>query len=140
MLIQRAGTGTLPPPGFTPPPFALLASLWTDSSLFPPPSTPHAILGPTTVSLGHDDPESRDHDSATTDVVDAAHEFGWDNESPKRDVRVERVKVDWRPVTNGEFGTFFWERGEVDMPASWVEVEGDVMVSVFVFVFFFFCC
>jgi formylglycine-generating enzyme required for sulfatase activity len=51
------------------------------------------------------------------------HVFGWDNESPTRTVHVKRFKVQWRPVTNGEFETFMLEgkgKGVVSMPESWI--------------------
>jgi hypothetical protein len=71
MLVQRAGTGTLPPPGFTPPPWASLAESW-DSA--PEPAESAVTIGPTTITLGHDDNEAED-EALATDV--AGHEFGW---------------------------------------------------------------
>lgn len=128
MLIQRAGTGMLPPPGFTVPPWATLATQWDAAPL---PATPTVTLGPCTLTLGHDDQEPDDLDPGhAADVT--AHEFGWDNESPRRTAHVGAFRVEWRPITNGEFEAF-WRgagKGKVAMPASWAEEEerGEVMV------------
>ena len=42
-------------------------------------------------------------------------------------VHVGAFRVEWRPVTNGEFEAF-WRgagKGGVDMPASWVQSDGE---------------
>ena len=118
MLIQRAGSGMLPPPGFTIPPWATLAAQWDAAPL---PSTPTVTLGPCTLTLGHDDQEPDDLQPALERDV-TAHEFGWDNESPQRAVHVGAFRIDWRPITNGEFHTFWRGPGKdlVALPASWV--------------------
>lgn len=124
MLLQRAGTGTIPPKGFIRPAWDVLAKSW-DS--VPQPSSPTVTLGPATVTLGHDDDEA---DDASTDV--AGHEFGWDNEHPKRDVQVGAFRIEWRPVTNGEFYDFYQNGGKdmdnVKYPGSWIEVNGETQV------------
>ncbi|KAL1710676.1 C-type lectin protein [Schizophyllum commune] len=141
MLIQRAGTGTLPPPGFTPPPWDLLKAQWDAT---PAPTTPTVTLGPATITLGHDDSEGEDFgrergDDESQHAEEVArqytedeivnHEFGWDNESPARAVEVGAFRAEWRPVTNGEFEAY-WRRseGKVPMPKSWVEEDGEVKV------------
>ncbi|KAI0771720.1 C-type lectin protein [Trametes elegans] len=126
MLIQRAGTGVLPPPGFATPPWEALATQWDAA---PAPPTPTVTLGPAELVMGHDDQEPDDL-LPTLERDAAGHEFGWDNESPRRAVRVHRFRVDWRPVTNGEFEAFWRGAGRdaVAMPASWVEVGGEVQV------------
>ncbi|OSD01960.1 hypothetical protein PYCCODRAFT_1368312 [Trametes coccinea BRFM310] len=127
MLIQRAGSGMLPPPGFASPPWEALAAEW---DTIPPPTTPTVTLGPCELVLGHDDQEPDDLLPALEHDV-AEHEFGWDNESPRRVVQVGKFSVEWRPVTNAEFEAF-WRgagKGKVDMPASWVEEDGEVKVS-----------
>ncbi|CCL99008.1 uncharacterized protein FIBRA_01016 [Fibroporia radiculosa] len=126
ILIQRAGTGMLPPPGFASPPWAQLAAQWDN---IPAPSTPHATLGPCTLTMGHDDPEPADLiEGFEADVQ--GHEFGWDNESPKHAVEIGRFKIDWRPVTNGEFLAYWRGAGKdrVAIPPSWVEEDGEVRV------------
>lgn len=125
--MQRAGTGTLPPPGFTAPPWDLLVRQW---HLTPPPCTLTVTLGPTTVVLGHDDSEAEDKLQDVSEDIEG-HTFGWDNESPRRKVEVGAFRVDWRPVSNGEFEAF-WKgsgRDKVGMPMSWVEEDGVVKVS-----------
>jgi L-histidine Nalpha-methyltransferase / hercynylcysteine S-oxide synthase len=126
MLLQRAGSGTLPPPGFTPPPWSSLLRTW---DAIPQPASSSITLGPAIVSIGHNDPEVDDADpEKTLDVRD--HEFGWDNEHPRRDVQVEEFRIEWRPVTNGQFYEF-WKgegRGKVQLPASWVEQDGNMKV------------
>lgn len=123
MLLQRAGTGTIPPSGFAPPMWSILAEAW-DAARQPAEAT--VTLGPTTIELGHDDDEANDD---STDVD--GHEFGWDNEHPKRQVDVGEFTIEWRPVTNGEFYNFYKGEGKnkVQFPASWIEVDGEVRVS-----------
>ncbi|KII86682.1 hypothetical protein PLICRDRAFT_177435 [Plicaturopsis crispa FD-325 SS-3] len=126
MLLQRAGSGTLPPSGFTPPPWESLSSKW---DAFPELATESVTLGPATVSLGHDDFEANDEDPEKALDVDG-HAFGWDNESPRRDVHVAEFRIDWRPVTNGQFYEFYKGEGKdkVQLPASWVETPEGMQV------------
>jgi formylglycine-generating enzyme required for sulfatase activity len=126
MLLQRGGCGTVPPSGFTEPSWSSLADTWT---MNPKPTSPTVALGPETVTLGHDDIEAEDGDpDKSTRVSD--HEFGWDNESPSRQVHVGEFKIEWRPVTNGEYLEFYKGagKGKATYPASWVEVEGETRV------------
>ncbi|KAG6856236.1 hypothetical protein H0H87_006169 [Tephrocybe sp. NHM501043] len=104
MLLQRAGTGTLPPPGFTIPPWTCLAATWDAA---PQPKSKTVTLGPTEISIGHNDQEG---DDLTTNV--RGHEFGWDNEHGKRVVQVGEFSIEWRPVTNGEFFEFYTGAGK----------------------------
>jgi len=117
------GTGTIPPSvgGFATPCWESLAEAWDAT---PAPISATVTLGPTTVELGHDDYEA---DDETLDVRD--HEFGWDNEHPRRKVDVGEFRIEWRPVTNGELYEF-WKaaEGKVPMPKSWVMDNGNVMV------------
>jgi formylglycine-generating enzyme required for sulfatase activity len=126
MLLQRAGSGTLPPPGFTAPPWSSLAATWDSATL---PNSETVTLGPGTVTIGHDDSEADDFDNAGASDV-AGHEFGWDNEHPKREMHVEEFKIEWRPVTNAQFYEFYVgeEKGKVQLPTSWVEVNGEIQV------------
>ena len=124
MLLQRTGTGTIPPSvgGFATPCWESLAEAWDAS---PDPSSATVALGPTTVELGHDDFAT---DDVSLDVRD--HEFGWDNEHPRCKVEVGAYCIEWRPATNGRFYDY-WKEGEgrVSMPKSWVNQNGHVMVS-----------
>jgi L-histidine Nalpha-methyltransferase / hercynylcysteine S-oxide synthase len=124
MLIQRAGTGTIPPSvgGFATPCWESLAEAW-DAAPEPPSVT--VALGPATIELGHDDFET---DDASLDVKD--HEFGWDNEHPRHKVEVGEFQIEWRPITNGQFYEF-WKtvEGKVPMPKSWVTQDNEVLVG-----------
>ncbi|KAK7690156.1 hypothetical protein QCA50_006805 [Cerrena zonata] len=123
MLLQRAGTGTVPPSGFITPNWSALKASW-DSA--PAPSESSVILGPATITLGHDDVEAEDDSS---DVH--GHAFGWDNEHPERQVEVDEFRIDWRPISNGQFYDFYKSKGKdmnIPFPASWIEVEGKVQV------------
>ncbi|KAF9242656.1 hypothetical protein BU15DRAFT_86836 [Melanogaster broomeanus] len=127
MLLQRAGTGTIPPPDFTPPPWESLLGSWNAA---PKPATPTIVIEATTVTLGIDDIEAEDTDlSKSLDV--AGHVFGWDNESPSRQVSVDTFRISWRPITNGEFFEFYngSGNGKTKFPASWIKNEdGEVQV------------
>ncbi|PBK82826.1 hypothetical protein ARMGADRAFT_945806 [Armillaria gallica] len=127
MLIQRAGTGTLPPPGFMIPPWKALAEQWKNTPL---PTTPTVIIGPATLTMGHNDSEADDAVAEFKYKV-SGHEFGWDNESPLRVVHVNAFKADWRPITNGEFKDFWQGEGKnaASLPKSWEVVGDEVMVK-----------
>ncbi|KDR75270.1 hypothetical protein GALMADRAFT_249266 [Galerina marginata CBS 339.88] len=119
MLIQKAGSGTLPPPGFTTPPWEELAAQWAS---FPQPTTSTVLVGPASVVMGHDDSEADDKSLDFAEDV-KGHTFGWDNESPRREVQVAPFKAEWRPVTNREFERFWRSspgKDTVQMPKSWV--------------------
>lgn len=124
MLLRTVGQGTLPPSGFTSPSWIALADSW-DKAPLPPSST--VKLGPETIILGHDDYEG---DDDSKDVQN--HEFGWDNEHPQRKVEVGEFKIEWRPVSNGEFYEFYKAGGsnKVAFPKGWCLVDGEVFVRV----------
>ncbi|KAF9483484.1 hypothetical protein BDN70DRAFT_873769 [Pholiota conissans] len=124
MLLQRAGTGTIPPPNFIPPNWTSFAVAWNQCEL---PTSSTVILGPATVTLGHDDNEN---DDATSKEDVRFHEFGWDNEHPKRAVCLKEFKIEWRPVTNGDLYQYYANGGKerMELPASWVEVDGHMKV------------
>ncbi|KAF5360695.1 hypothetical protein D9756_004998 [Leucocoprinus leucothites] len=126
MLLQRAGTGTIPPPDFLKPDWTSLAVSWDAA---PKPNHDTVILGPGTVTIGHDDDEREDAVSDKISLPDD-HEYGWDNENPKRVVDVQQFEISWRPVTNGEFYEFYLGQGKdkVELPASWVVEDGVVQV------------
>lgn len=125
MLLRTVGQGTLPPSGFTPPSWSGLADSW-DSAPLPP--SPTVNLGPETITLGHDDYE---RDDVSKEVEN--HEFGWDNEHPQRQVEVGEFRIEWRPVTNGEFYEFYKAGGsdKVAFPETWRLVGDEVSVRVF---------
>ncbi|KAF9013309.1 hypothetical protein BDQ17DRAFT_1231986 [Cyathus striatus] len=123
MLLQRAGTGTLPPPNFTAPNWESLSAIWNCS---PAPAVRVVELGPAVIKLGHEDNE--DEDFIASDV--RQHELGWDNENPIREVHVSEFVIEWRPVTNGDFHSFYVGGGKekVKFPASWIEQDGKIQV------------
>ena len=127
MLVQRAGSGTLPPTGFITPSWTSLAENWNTR---PAPQSKTVTLGPAVVSLGHDDDEADDDISR---FRLEGHEFGWDNEHPKRQVDIRRFKIEWRPVTNSEFYQFYigTKSGQISFPASWVDDGGIIKVCTF---------
>ncbi|KJA21238.1 hypothetical protein HYPSUDRAFT_203205 [Hypholoma sublateritium FD-334 SS-4] len=124
MLLQRAGSGTIPPPGFRTPNWPSLAIAWNETAY---PETDTVTLGPATVVLGHDDNE--DWDATPKDDIES-HEFGWDNEHPRRAVHIREFRIEWRPVTNGEFYRYYngVGRNQVRLPASWVEDDEGIKV------------
>ena len=141
ILIQRAGTGTIPPPDFIPPPWESLAASWNAA---PKPTSPTVVVEATTLTIGIDDLESEDSDPVKSLKVNG-HVFGWDNESPKREVAVDAFRIDWRLITNGEFFEFYKRATEATdslsvnddarlknklvFPASWAETEsGEIQV------------
>lgn len=143
MLLQRAGTvtpGTQPPLGFTSPPWEALSESWDTA---PKLIESTVTLGPEEVAIGHDDSEADDTLTKNFDT----HEFGWDNESPRRVERVGEFRIEWRPVTNGEFWEFYerCERGTVEgvgkgaiqFPTSWVKIGGETRVRIGDLSFFF---
>ncbi|KAJ7213917.1 DUF323 domain-containing protein [Mycena pura] len=132
MLLQRAGTGTIPPPEFAPPPWEALAEAWDAAAPEGAAAAGTVVLGPATVVLGHDDVEAEDSVPGKEGDV-AGHDFGWDNEHPKRTVHVDAFRISWRPVTNGEFFEFYTSQqgkgdGAVALPASWVQLDGVIHV------------
>ena len=126
MLLQRAGTGTIAPTGFVRPEWNTLAKAW---DVAPVPETPSVTLGPTTITMGQNDDEGVDE----TTLYQGDHALGWDNEHPERKVAVGQFRIEWRPVTNGEFLEFYINGGKslVQFPASWVEEGGEIQACGF---------
>lgn len=127
MLLQRAGTGTIPPPGFVHPPWSSLKIGW---DAVPLPTSPTVTLGPATVIIGHDDDDAIDESDRCQN--DENHEFGWDIEHPARAVDVAQFQISWRPVTNGELYRFYSEGGKdkIAFPASWIKDGDEIMVEI----------
>jgi formylglycine-generating enzyme required for sulfatase activity len=85
-------------------------------------------IGPSNVTLGHDDFESGD--ASAVEGWQSHYEFGWDNEHPKRTVAIGAVDVSTRPITNGDYRAFLTEQShsEDNIPASWVRENGQLHV------------
>lgn len=128
MLIQRGGAGTLPPAGFTSPPWGTLASQWT---YIAEPLSPAVLIQGQVVTLGHNDSEADDFDAGGKPNLDVkGHTFGWDNESPVRAVAVGPFRAEWRCITNGEFLRYWNEmEGIVPLPVSWISDGDEIKVS-----------
>lgn len=141
MLLQKAGDegGTVPPSGFIPPAWDVLARRkeWSaDLASTPPPTV---AIGPADVPLGHDDVEAEDSGSSSVAGLVGGNEYelGWDNESPSRIAKLGgTARVETRPVLNAEYHAFW--RKEQDgtspsskLPASWiVNANGDLEVRM----------
>ena len=125
MLLRTVGKGTLPPSGFAPPPWSTLSDSWDKAPL---PLSSTVALGPGIITLGHDDSEN---DDASKEVEN--HEFGWDNEHPQRQVDVGKFRIEWRPVSNGDFYEFYNSGGsdKVAFPKSWCMIDDGVYVHLF---------
>ncbi|CAE6518671.1 unnamed protein product [Rhizoctonia solani] len=128
MLIQRAGSGTIPPATIVPD-WKTLAKVW-DAEIRATLNAPTLVrIGPSEVTVGHDDFESED--ASAPEGWESSYEFGWDNEHPKRSVPIGSVDVSTRPVTNGDYLAFLSKQsrlGEKDLPASWVRVNDEIHV------------
>lgn len=131
MLIQRAypdRSGTLPPPGIHAPMWDELVKQW---NTIPAPMHSSVELGPEMISVGRDDCELDDY-LADKNADTESHNFGWDNESPCRQVEVRRFRVDFRPINIKEFYEFWMdgtdERVSSSLPANWVEDGSEVKV------------
>jgi hypothetical protein len=135
MLLQVADNsleGTLPPPGFTLPPWKLLSEAYDKAHskfklLCEEKHSTTVTLGPTSVILGHDDKDSEDSNLA----LEATHGFGWDNESPSRSVDLGQFRIEWRPISNAQFYEYYKSLGDqagIPIPKTWVEIDGDIYV------------
>lgn len=106
MLIQSERV--LPPPGTVRPAFEALAlrskKLTVENEWF---TVPESV-----VEIGLDDPD---------DGIDTKGYFGWDNEKPRRSLRVKSFKAKGRPITNGEYAEYLLKTGKSSVPASWCE-------------------
>lgn len=97
----------------------------------PTPVQSSVELGPEVITVGTDDREPGDY--IVDESVDVkSHDFGWDNENPRRRVEVGRFRVDFRPITIEEFYEF-WVGGTSEtasnsLPVSWVEDAGEIKV------------
>ena len=119
MLIQSESTR--PPAAVATPQWDVLAHRWADEAV---PKRVIFIEGGT-VALGHHDLESEDEAYPKRDGWED-HEYGWDNEHPAAATPVKSFKVDSLPITNDDYKAFLGDSH--DFPASWIEVDGKLMV------------
>ena len=117
-------------PCFNKPDWQNLSKAWQQQILAENRSTQNLIKSydDCTISIGHDD---FDHLDVET-LYDPAHAFGWDNESPRRETRVQAFKISLLPISNGEYLNFFKAEGspKVLMPGSWVQLERSNLMGV----------
>ncbi|CAE7130198.1 unnamed protein product [Rhizoctonia solani] len=128
MLLQRAGSGTIPP-ATTVPDWETLAKVWDAEVHATLNASALVRIGPSEVTVGHDDFESED--ALAPEGWHSSYEFGWDNEHPKRSVSIGSVDISTRPVTNGDYHAFLSKQsrlGENDLPASWVRLNDEIRV------------
>ena len=127
MLLQSPNT--LPPPGFAPPDFAHLATLWSAQQQLDALEPSTITFGPLTLDLGHHDLEAEDEQAGDDWERGVGHEFGWDNEHGRTRVEVGTVTFERKGVTNGEYRDFLLKNGGKTIPGSWIEVDGEIKVS-----------
>lgn len=127
MLIQKAGEegGTRPPQGIPPPDWKALSLTWERRKENEKQQETVLTLGPAEIWLGHDDNEEMD--TFTKTEPNGKHEFGWDNEHPKRKSNVGKFKIERKPVSNGDYHTF-WKPLNKPAPASWVVKNDQIFV------------
>lgn len=129
MLLQRAGTGTLPPPGFAAPDWSSLSRTW-DAIAAAEAGGKLLSFSAQRIELGHVDVESQDGaKDAPNDPAAWEHEYGWDCENPTRDVDVKAFKIRSLPISNGEFRDFLKKKGSDYIPPSWVKKNDEIEVS-----------
>ncbi|CAE6503684.1 unnamed protein product [Rhizoctonia solani] len=128
MLLQRAGSGTIPPATIVPD-WETLGKYW-DAEVRAASNAPTLVrIGPAEVTVGHNDFELED--ASAPEGWQSSYEFGWDNEHPKRSVAIGSVDVSTRPITNGDYLDFLSKQsrlGENDLPASWVHAKDEIRV------------
>ena len=119
MLIQS--TSTRPPTAVATPQWDVLVKRWVEERV----SNKVLRIDGGEVALGHRDLESEDERFPSGNGWED-HEFGWDNEHPITHVSVKPFKVDALPINNNEYKAFLGDSH--DIPASWIEVNGQIMV------------
>ena len=119
MLFQSKSTR--PPTAVATPQWDVLAKRWACEAV----SNKVLSIQGGIVHLGHHDLESEDANHATKEGWET-HEFGWDNEHPAISRPAKDFKVDSLPITNNDYKSFLGDSG--DIPASWIEVDGKLMV------------
>lgn len=133
MCAQIPAQKLNPAPGFTTPDWRALALQWRAQVEKEQRSLENTTVTfpASSVEIGHDDFDHLDHQTS----FDAAHTFGWDNESPKRTVQVPTFKISLLPISNGDY-LEFWQSVPQDkkdelLPGSWTVGEnGNVSIKV----------
>lgn len=126
MAAQIPPGKLLAAPSFTKPDWAALARQW-DRQVSAESRLTRNLLSSyeaSTISIGHDD---FDHLDKST-PYDPAATFGWDNESPKREVQVPAFKISLLPISNSDYLRFYKSAKSDDenkelLPGSWAQME-----------------
>jgi uncharacterized SAM-dependent methyltransferase/formylglycine-generating enzyme required for sulfatase activity len=125
MLVQSPNL--LPPKGVATPSWKLLLRK-NDRlpSITPLSDAPFIKVPGGTVTLGHNDSEANDLLMNANKTL----QFGWDNESPERQVEISTFEIQTRPITNGEYYAFLVKTNQLDrIPASWKKEKGAFYVK-----------
>lgn len=130
MLIQS--DLSRPPRGFVAPDWNLLSRQWDEADRRQGGKEAREStlnFKADLVTLGHDDKDQEDfihvasRPSSNIDDLNeqlGSPEFGWDNESPKRQVSTEAFSITAAPVTNGDYLEYLRSIGSKEYPSSWV--------------------
>lgn len=114
MLLQS--DKTLPPPNTAHPDFKELAkkaeAARVPNDWFDVPAKE--------INIGLDDPE---------DGIDTQCHYGWDNEKPRRKVKVHAFQAKGRAITNEEYAQYMHATNTSQLPASWIEVNPDEVLN-----------
>lgn len=133
MCAQIAPGKLKPAPGFNAPDWAALAESWNRQVALEKRADADLTVsyGDSTISIGHDDFDHLDGVSP----FETSYAFGWDNETPKRDVRVPAFKISKLVISNADYLAFYQKAGcpKELLPGSWYTTEnGGVNVKVLV--------
>lgn len=115
-----------PAPGFTTPDWQSLKSQWRAQVDAEHRNIDNTIITypESTVEIGHDDFDHLDKQTP----YDPAHTFGWDNESPKRTLKVPSFKISLLPISNGDYLKFWEGKTQTEqkelLPGSWAIGDG----------------
>lgn len=132
MLAQSSHT--LPPKGFLAPDWALLSRQWDemDAKLGGQEAREQLLnFKPDVITLGHDDDDSQDfnfvvskpsENIAKLNLQLGDPEFGWDNESPQRQVKVNAFSISAAPICNEQYLQFLQATSSKEIPSSWIMI------------------
>ena len=116
-LLQHEGGNITSPVGFVRPEWDILRKAWQTA---PEPQASTVTLGPAHIVIDHIEDADDDDDSRTND-----HPSGMESERSKKRVAVDAFRIDWRPISNGQFYLFFLKEqiDHISVPTSWIEMS-----------------
>ena len=126
MAAQIEPGKLLAAPGFSAPDWEALSAQWSRQVATESRITRKLVAeyAASSISVGHDDFDHLDAESAYNPL----DTFGWDNESPKRQVDVPAFKISLLPISNGDYLRFSKSKGEMKddlLPGSWMKLSDD---------------